>query len=147
MKLVDTNVWLALALSKHASHAAARDWLRKQKQDESILFCRLTQQSFLRLITTSAVLGAYGIPALSNYDAWGVYKTLITDRRVAFRAEPAGVESGWEKLASQKSASPKLWIDAYLAAFAIAGDFDLVTFDRDFAAFEKAGLRLLILKS
>jgi predicted nucleic acid-binding protein len=34
------------------------------------------------------------------------------------------------------SFSPKVWNDAYLAAFAQAAAFDLVTFDRAFAQFK-----------
>jgi predicted nucleic acid-binding protein len=42
-------------------------------------------------------------------------------------------------------ASPKVWTDAYLAAFAIRHDLELVTIDRDFKNFEKAGLKLHLL--
>jgi predicted nucleic acid-binding protein len=43
------------------------------------------------------------------------------------------------------SASPKVWTDAYLAAFAIGHDLEMVTIDSDFKNFEKAGLRLQLL--
>jgi predicted nucleic acid-binding protein len=54
MVLADSNVWLALALSKHQFHATAGAWLAEQAPQE-VLFCRATQQSFLRLLTTRAV--------------------------------------------------------------------------------------------
>ncbi|MGH9333577.1 MAG: TA system VapC family ribonuclease toxin, partial [Vicinamibacteria bacterium] len=57
MELCDSNVWLALALSKHVHHAPARDWLETIEEPASVLFCRATQQSFLRLLTNSSVLG------------------------------------------------------------------------------------------
>jgi predicted nucleic acid-binding protein len=38
-------------------------------------------------------------------------------------------------------------MDAYLAAFAIAGGLQLVTLDRDFKSFEEGGLRLELLES
>ena len=41
--------------------------------------------------------------------------------------------------------SPKLWQDAYLAAFAVATDVCLVTFDQGFRKFRR--LRSLILSS
>ena len=66
MMLVDTNIWLALALSKHVFHGVARDWLADRKPPEAALFCRSTQQSVLRLLTTQVVLAPYGIPPLSN---------------------------------------------------------------------------------
>jgi predicted nucleic acid-binding protein len=70
MALADSNFWLALALSKHAFHRVARAWLRRQSGADPVLFCRSTQQSFLRLLTTSAVFSPYGIPPLSNKAAW-----------------------------------------------------------------------------
>ena len=47
--------------------------------------------------------------------------------------------------AQLSSASPKVWTDAYLAAFAIGHDQELVTIDSDFKNFEKAGLNLKML--
>lgn len=41
--------------------------------------------------------------------------------------------------------SPKLWQDAYLAAFAVTADLGLITFDHGFSKF--TGLRLEILDS
>lgn len=43
------------------------------------------------------------------------------------------------------SIRPKLWTDAHLAAFAIAGNQRVVTFDGDFEGF--SGLNLLLLQS
>jgi predicted nucleic acid-binding protein len=39
-----------------------------------------------------------------------------------------------------------LWIDAYLAAFAIAGGYRLLTLDRDFRQYVSAGLALRVLE-
>ena len=75
MLLADSNVWLALALSKHVFHAPVRAWLGEQAPREA-LYCRSTQQSFLRLLTTRAVLAPYGIPPLTNQAAWSVYDGL-----------------------------------------------------------------------
>lgn len=38
----------------------------------------------------------------------------------------------WKQLAAGRQNSPKLWMDAYLAAFAITGDLTLVSTDRGF---------------
>lgn len=43
--------------------------------------------------------------------------------------------------------SPKIWMDAYLAAFAIAGGLRMVTLDGDFKAFVPQGLDLVLLRS
>jgi toxin-antitoxin system PIN domain toxin len=143
MPLADSNVWLALALSKHEFHPASRRWLRRQSQREAALFCRSTQQSFLRLLTTTAVSAPYGIPALSNQAAWSVYEGFLADERIAWAEEPRGLEASWKKLGGGSKASPKLWMDAYLAAFAISGGHQLVTTDKAFKQFK--GLDLLVL--
>jgi predicted nucleic acid-binding protein len=55
------------------------------------------------------------------------------------------LEGVWRQLAETETASPKLWMDAYLAAFAITGGLRLVTFDKDFRKFENQGLDWLLL--
>lgn len=137
MDLCDSNVWLALALSRHVHHQAARRWFDHQSEPGSILFCRATQQTFLRLLTSASVLGAYGNPPLTNRQAWEAYEALRADDRIAFRSEePTGLEALWRRYAVRGTASPKLWMDAYLAAFAAAGGYRMVTTD---AAFEQFG--------
>jgi len=142
--LCDSNVWLALALSRHVHHASTRAWLERVEQPASLLFCRATQHTFLRLLTNAAVLAPYGSPPLSNTEAWHAYEALVADDRIAFRAdEPAGLEAQWKALALRDTASPKLWMDAYLAAFALAAPCRMVTTDSAFEQF--AGLDLLLL--
>ena len=143
MMLCDSNVWLALALSKHRHHTTAREWLDTVQEPATILLCRATQQTFLRLLTNASVLGPYGNPPLTNREAWSAYETLLTDDRIVFRDEPAGVEPLWKEFAARGTASPKLWMDAYLAAFALAGRYRMITTDAAFRQFR--GLDLLIL--
>jgi predicted nucleic acid-binding protein len=59
--------------------------------------------------------------------------------------EPPGTVALWHRLAARDTASPKVWMDAYLAAFAITGRLDFVTLDRDFQAYEPHGLKLRLL--
>jgi toxin-antitoxin system PIN domain toxin len=142
--LCDTNVWLALALSGHGHHAATRRWLDSVQEPASILFCRTTQQSFLRLLTNAAVLAPYGNPPLSNGEAWAAYEALLTDDRILLREkEPENIEKHWQAFAVRNTASPKLWMDAYLAAFALADGCRMVTTDSAFRQFR--GLDLLLL--
>jgi uncharacterized protein len=144
MTLCDSNVWLALALSKHVHHTAAREWLDTVEDPASIFFCRPTQQALLRLLTNASVLAPYGNPPLTNREAWSAYEAFLADDRIAFQAnEPMGVEPLWRELALRGTASPKLWMDAYLAAFALAGRYSMVTTDAAFRQFR--GLDLLIL--
>lgn len=143
MDLCDVNIWLALALSGHHHHESARAWLDAVEDPASVLFCRATQQAFLRLLTNSEILGAYGNPPLTNQQAWEAYEAFRADERIAFRAdEPPGIEEAWKRFALKGSASPKLWMDAYLAAFALTAGYRLVTNDGAFRQFP--GLDLLI---
>lgn len=142
--LCDGNVWLALALSGHVHHGAARTWLDSIDEPASVVFCRATQQMLLRLLTNSSVLAPYGNPPLTNNAAWGAYEAFIADDRIVIRTdEPAGLEPRWRTFARRDTASPKLWMDAYLAAFALSDGYRLVTTDAAFLQFE--GLDLLVL--
>lgn len=144
MVLCDSNVWLALTLSKHVHHGAARRWWEAVDEPTSVCFCRATQQTFLRLLTNASVLGAYGNPPLTNRQAWKAYEALLADDRIVFRSEePAGVERRWKQFALRATASPKIWMDAYLAGFAIAGGYRMVTTDAAFKQFRGLDLELL----
>jgi toxin-antitoxin system PIN domain toxin len=144
MLLCDTNVWLALTLSKHVHHHVARAWLDTIDEPSVIHFCRATQQSFLRLMTTHTVLDAYGNKPLSNAEAWSLYAALLADDRITMTdQEPIGLEEQWKKFAIRQSASPKVWMDAYLAAFAFTAGLTLVTTDADFLQYQGIDLRLL----
>jgi len=142
--LCDSNVWLALALSRHAHHAAAREWFEAVAEPRSVLFCRATQQTFLRLLTNASVLSPYGNPPLTNRQAWQAYQALVADDRIAFRSEePAGLEALWRRFAVRETPSPKIWMDAYLAAFALAGGHRMVTTDVAFRQFRGLDLEVL----
>ena len=80
---------------------------------------------------------------MTNTHAWSANHALVSDERISFVEEPAGIEVHWERLASRHSVSPKLSMDAYLAAFAIAGGYRFVTTDRGFT--QHQGLDLVLL--
>lgn len=103
----------------------------------------MTQNTFLRLLTNKRRLQPHGLAALSNEQAIAVYRTFFRDSCIKFCPEPRGLESLWLRLAAHGSASPLLWMDAYLAALAISGGLRLVTFDAGFRQF--TGLDLLLL--
>jgi toxin-antitoxin system PIN domain toxin len=143
MTLADSNIWVALALAKHPFHFAARDWFARQKLPTAVLFCRVTQHSFLRLVTTSAVVAPFGLPPLTNQEARATYERFLADERISWVSEPRGVERHWKKFAGNAKPSPKLWMDGYLAAFALAGGYRLVTTDKAFKQFR--GLDVVVL--
>jgi len=91
-------------------------------------------------------LAPYGASPLTNSEAWELYEALVADERIIFRPdEPPGIDRWWREFAIRPEASPKLWIDAYLAAFAQAEGCRMVTTDTAFRHFE--GLDLLLLGS
>lgn len=64
---------------------------------------------------------------------WELYDRWIDSGRASFMEEPAGIETGLRLRTASEFASPKIWADAYLAAFAQAAGLTLVSFDRALA--------------
>jgi len=135
----DANVWFALVMEDHVHHASAMKWWNEDDSDV-IAFSRLTQLSLLRLLTTSAVMR--GKP-LTMKESWQTYDNLFVDDRVSLLPEPHSIEAQFRKSTVLPSASPKLWIDAYLMAFATQTGGTLITFDR---ALENRGVDCLVLR-
>ena len=136
MNLPDINVWVGLAVYGHPLHASAKAWFDRQDGIRSIHFCRPTQQGFVRLLTTSAVMKGYDLEALSNVAAWSAYEGFLADPRIEFAPEPTNLDETWKSFALRKTPSPKLWMDAYLAAFAVRSGYQLVTADKAFSQFK-----------
>ena len=145
--LFDTSTWLAATFEQHPSHSVARQALRQATATQAAVFCRATQQSFLRLLSTAALAKAYGAVPLTKSDALLTLDNLQALPQVTWRDEPPGVLGLWRTLAGLDSASPKVWMDAYLAAFAIAASLRLVTLDKDFNNFLPQGLDLALLSN
>lgn len=142
--LCDSNVFLAIAVEQHAHHPVACRWFGALEEGDTAFFCRATRISFLRLLTQKI---APDYRPLSNREAWSVLDQLMDDDATGFAAEPEGLDPVWRQLAEQESPSPKVWMDAYLAAFAITGSLRLVTLDKDFRNDVPSGLDLLLLKA
>ena len=143
--LFDTSVWVAAVFPAHPFHAEARAALGRATPGEPAVFCRATQQSFLRLLSTPAVVSAYSPVHLTNRDALTALDVLSAHPYVAEWEERPGTAALWRRLAGLDTASPKVWMDAYLAAFALAGGLRLVSLDRDFRNFQPEGLDLELL--
>ena len=140
--LLDTSVWLAAVFTTHPFHLAARRCLQQATSAEPAVFCRSTQQSFLRLASTPALLKAYGATGLTNRDALVALGALMELAQVCERDEPPGTAALWRRMAALDTASPKVWMDAYLAAFAISGGMRMASLDQDFKNFAPHGLGL-----
>jgi uncharacterized protein len=124
--LPDVNVWVALASARHVHAIRCSRWLDRIESDE-VAFCRITQMGLLRLLTNTAVMGN---DVLASRDAWRVYGAFLVDSRIRFALEPFALEAHWRKLTAHGKPTPKIWTDAYLAAFARAAEMQLVTLDR-----------------
>ena len=102
---------------------------------------------FLALIVPFVTGGIVaGEPVIIGYDDRKcdlLRAELTRPDRVSFAAEPPELNSAWERFAAVADAAPKLWMDAYLAAFAHASGARMVTFDGGFRQFR--GLNLLLL--
>ncbi len=145
--LLDTNFWIALTLDTHPGHSLAAAWHASAPLSRgSLLFCRNTELSFLRLTTQESTMLAFGKKPFSNTEASRFLASVQSDPTVASMGETAGTKELWLKLAASGVSSPKVWMDAYLAAFAIQAGSELVTFDKGFRKFEKAGLALRLLE-
>ncbi len=136
--LTDVNTWLALAAPGHLQHLAARRWFDSLGEGEAV-FCRITQMGLLRLLTNAAVMKT---DRLSPEQAWKLYQNLRSDWRVAFAAEPEGLELVWIELMQESSSGANSWTDAYLGAFAFKHSYTLVSFDRAFRRWKKLSLHV-----
>jgi toxin-antitoxin system PIN domain toxin len=128
--LLDVNVWVALNHEQHGHHAAAKQWYDAVPTSATLVFCRQTQLGLFRILTTSAAMGP---EVLTQLECWQIYDRWISTGQVAWADEPLDLEIRLRALTDHAVASPKDWMDAYLAAFAEAAGLTLVTFDRALA--------------
>ncbi len=136
MDLPDLNVWFALLVPEHPFHVRA---LRYWNEAEDPVLVRVTALGLLRLLTNPKAMD--GKP-LGVEEAWRVYRELREASGVPLVEEPPGLDEALETLLLP-DLSPRLWTDAYLAAFALVGGYRLVSFDRDFRRFSSLHLELL----
>lgn len=124
----DINVWVALSSGGHVHHHVASDWHNSLDANVRFCFCRFTQLGMLRLLTAEAVMQD---EVLTQAEAWRVYDSWV-DAGAELLDEPLELERRFRALTRSRQSSPKVWADAYLAAFAESSQVTLVTFDRAF---------------
>jgi len=125
MNLLDVNVWLAASWRNHEAHDRVAAW--RQSTAAPLGLCRVTQMALLRLSTQPAILGA---DALTRRDAWRTLDALRAQPEVSWLPEPDGLDTAWRAISAADDRSHRLWTDDYLAAFAQAGGYRLVTLER-----------------
>ena len=123
---LDANVWLALIWERHIHSEQARKW-SDAIGNEQMFYCRFTQLTVLRLLTTEAIMTT---DTQTMSGAWNIWDNVCGDARVVYLPEPADLELELRSRSSATTASPKAWADAYLLAFAATAGLRLVTFDR-----------------
>jgi len=138
LNFLDANVWLALLWGRHIHSERAREWLEKFPE-EKFFFCRFTQSTVLRLLTSGAVMGN-DVRKMS--EAWDLWDKVGADDRVAYLSEPEAIEPKFRRQSRLGTFSPKVWADAYLLAFASVAGLKLVTFDR---ALQSRGSEVFVL--
>jgi uncharacterized protein len=138
LNFLDANVWLALVWSRHVHSERARVWF-EQASEEQFYFCRFTQVTVLRLLTTDQIMGT---DTKTMSEAWGLWDRVWADTRIAFLPEPDDLEKEFRSRSRLSSRSPKVWADSYLLAFAAVAGLKLVTFDR---ALQSRGANVLVL--
>ncbi len=126
LNFLDSNVWLALIWSRHIHSERARSWF-SEAAEQQFFFCRFTQLTVLRLLTTESVMAK---ETRTMSEAWALWDRVWADPRIAFLPEPDHLEKEFRSRSKISSRSPKLWADAYLLAFAAASGLKFVTFDR-----------------
>ena len=137
--LADVNVLLPLLVRHHEHHEPAIRWFDGLASGEVIL-CRFVQLALIRLLANRSVMGKY---AVSASVAWNLISELLEDERFEFMPEPAIIDDVLPKLLRYPIPTSQLVSDAYLAAFSIAGQLRLVTFDGGFRQFSGVDLQLL----
>jgi len=138
--LLDANVLLALAGDGHMHSEIAVRWQRERSQRGSLAICRIVQMALARLQTNRSVLRE---EVKSPTDFWVEWDRLLGDPRFFLAGEPASLELVWRALAHEIPAGMRLDTDTYLAAFAIAGDYTLVTFDKGFSKYPNLKAEIL----
>jgi toxin-antitoxin system PIN domain toxin len=138
LNFLDANVWLALIWNQHVHSEKTRSWF-EQAGEEQFFFCRFTQITVLRLLTTDQIMGK---EAKTMSEAWSLWDLVWADTRIAFLPEPDNLEKEFRSHSRLSSRSPKVWADAYLLAFAAVAGVKFVTFDR---AVQGRGADVLVL--
>jgi toxin-antitoxin system PIN domain toxin len=138
--LPDVNVLLALIYGAHALHGRALTWMNSVAQEGDVVLCRVSQLGLLRLLNNPVAIGP---DAQAGAASWTTWDALVGDPRFRFVGEPPGLQAHLRRITSRFQHQPARWSDAYLAAFALAANLELVTFDPAYRNVPRLRLRIL----
>jgi hypothetical protein len=103
LNFLDANVWLALLWNRHLHSERARSWF-EQTGDEQFLFCRFTQITVLRLLSTNKIIGR---DTRSMPQAWKLWDRIWADDRVSFLPSPKTLRRSFASVHSCPADLPK----------------------------------------
>lgn len=132
-------MWLALTYEQHVHNPIAMEWYESLNSSVTLVFCRHTQLGLFRLLSTEIVMKQ---DVLKQAQCWQVYDPWVESGLAFVAQDPPGLEAEMRGRSTEGLVSPKIWADAYLAAFAVAGNLTLVTMDRALAAKVKGAVLL-----
>jgi toxin-antitoxin system PIN domain toxin len=141
LPFLDINVWLPLVWEAHVANRAATLWVESQEKD--LCLCRVTQLALLRHLCNPSIMGE---DVLTNQEAGDVVSGLVATPGVRICADPNELDTVFPSIGKSGRPERNRWTDAYLAAFAISGQYQLVTFDRGFERYESLGLHWHLLQ-
>lgn len=138
--LADISLMLPLVYEGHEHHKTADAWFEGAVRDQ-VIICRYVQQGLLRLLNNPASMAQ---DVFTTKECWRLWRKLLSDERIRFTpSEPAGLDPLFERYTIGRNYTPKLWMDAYLAAYAKAAGFCLATFDKGFRQFPDLNYQIL----
>lgn len=138
--LVDVNVLVALLHARHVHSTRAVAWLASQEESHAIAICRVAQMGALRIVTHPSVMKEEVKTAAEFWRGWA---KLIGDDRFAQVDEPPELENAWRAITTSLRRGHVAGTDAYLAAFALAGQHRVVSFDRGMNRFAGVNTEIL----
>ncbi len=124
VKLLDTNILIALARSEHVVHEKVKHWF-KQMGDGAWATCALTESGFVRLMSNPA----FFTPAPDVPEATALLERLKEIPEHHFWTIDLNFRSAAE-LVGKRLLGHQQVTDAYLLALAISKKGQLVTLDR-----------------
>jgi len=107
----------------------------------TVAFLPGERTALLRHLQPNRHIMQHGV--LSSAESVAGVRPLAGATGSSYSCRPDQVDAHLELISRSVSLTPKLWTDAYLAAFARAGGLRLVSFDHDFTRFADLDLLLL----
>lgn len=141
MLFLDVNIWLPMVWDGHVANRRIKQWA--EGRPEAFVICRVVQLALLRHLSNPGIMGD---DVYTNLQGAEIITALCSQEGIIAHSDPLDIDTLFPSLGESETPNRNRWTDAYLAAFAIAGDYELVTFDRDFSRYESRGLRLTLLE-